>query len=145
VRIEALPARTRLVAGWTDPDRRPRWLTPAALAVAIAAAASFIFLSGRDLIFYVDEWDFMLHRRGYGPDTFLPEQNGHLMAVPILVVKAQLETFGATSYVPYRLVHVAVVLACAGLFFVLVRRRVGTRWRSPAPWWCCSSAPGGSR
>jgi hypothetical protein len=64
VRIEALPARTRLVAGWTDPDRLPRWLTPAALAVAMAAAASFIFLSGRDLIFYVDEWDFMLHRRG---------------------------------------------------------------------------------
>jgi hypothetical protein len=96
-----------------------------ALALAMAAAGLFAFLRGRDLTFYVDEWDYLLHRRGHGPDTFLDPQNGHLQAVPMLVYKGLIETVGADSYVPYRLAAIAVVLAGAALFYVYVRRRVG--------------------
>jgi hypothetical protein len=105
--------------------RQAPWVAPAALAVAMVAAGVFIFVSGDEFTFYVDQWDFMVQRRGHDLDVFLDEQNGHLMAVPILVHKALFEVFGVDSYVPYRLVAIAVLLTGAGLFFALVRRRAG--------------------
>ena len=96
-----------------------------ALAVAIAGAAVFFYTRGGHLSFYVDEWDFMLHRRGHALATFLDPRNGHLIAVPILIYKALFKLFLVRSYVPYRLVELTIELTCAGLFFTLVRRRVG--------------------
>jgi hypothetical protein len=104
--------------------RAAPWLAPAALAVAMGAAAVFLLAVGDDFTFYVDQWDFMLERRGHGVDVFLDEQNGHLMAVPILVHKALFEVFGVESYLPFQLTAVVVQLAAAGLFFAIVRRRV---------------------
>jgi hypothetical protein len=105
--------------------RAASWAGPAALALAMAAAATWIFTRGDELTFYVDQWDFMLQRRGHSPGVFLEQQNGHFMAVPILVHKTLFEIFGVESYVPYRLTAIAVELIIAGLVFVLVRRRVG--------------------
>jgi hypothetical protein len=98
---------------------------PAALAAALAAAALFLYTRGGDLSFYVDEWGFMLHRRGHDLSVFLEPQNGHLLAIPILLYKSLFAVFGVGSYVPYRLVALAIELTCAALLFVLVRRRVG--------------------
>lgn len=51
--------------------------------------------------------------------------NKYLIAVPLLVYKAMFEIFGLSSYVPYRIAAVALTLVCAGLFYALVRRRIG--------------------
>jgi hypothetical protein len=101
------------------------WLVPAALAVALLAAAVFYYTRGTHLSFYVDEWDFMLHRRGHSVSIFLDPQHGNLVAVPILIYKALFGLFGVSSYAPFRLVALAIELTCATLFFALVRRRVG--------------------
>jgi hypothetical protein len=98
---------------------------PAALAAALAAAAAFIYAHGTHLDFYVDEWAFLIARRGHSPAVFLDPDNGHLMAVPILIYKLLLALFGAGSYVPFRVFGLGVKLACATLLFVLLRRRVG--------------------
>lgn len=91
----------------------------------MAAAALFLYLKGRHLTFYADEWDFLMHRRGHGPDTFLRPVNGHLLVLPIAVYKALAATVGAGHYWPYRAVSLAALLLDAGLLFLLVRRRVG--------------------
>src|SRR5437763_1730093 len=67
----------------------------------------------------------MIHRHGLHPCNFLRQQNGHLMAVPLVVYKALFATFGAASYAPFRFVAIALYLLCAGLFFALTRERVG--------------------
>lgn len=90
----------------------------------MAAAALFFLTLGDDFAFYVDEWNFMVERRGHDLDVFLDPQNGHLMALPVLVYKAFFEVFGVGSYMPYRVMLVALELTVAGLFFALVRRRV---------------------
>jgi hypothetical protein len=105
--------------------RTAPWLAPAALAVALLAAALFLFLNGDHLTFYVDEWDFMVQRRGHDLGVFLEEQNGHPMIVPILVHKVLFSAFGVDSYVPYRIVSLLVLTAIGILFFILARRRVG--------------------
>ncbi len=105
--------------------RRSEWLWLAALAVAVAVAAGFFYTRGSHLTFYVDEWNFMLHRRGVNASTFLDPRHGHLIAVPILIYKTLLKLFGASSYVPFRIVALAIELTCAVLFYALVRRRVG--------------------
>jgi hypothetical protein len=101
------------------------WAGPAALALVLVAAAAFVFVQSDGLTFYVDQWDFMLQRRGRDPGVFLRQQNGHLMAVPILVHKVLFEVFGVESYVPYRLTAIAFELVVGALVFLLVRRRAG--------------------
>ena len=104
--------------------RHAPWVAPAALAVAMAAAALFVLVTGDGFTFYVDEWSFMVERRGHDLDVFLDHQNGHLQAVPVLAYKALFEVFGVESYLPYQVMLVALELTVAGLFFALVRRRV---------------------
>src|SRR5687768_6107249 len=104
--------------------RHPPWAAPAALAVAMAAAAAFILATGDGFMFYVDEWSFIVERRGRDLDVFFDHQNGHLVAVPVLVYKTFFEVFGIDSYLPYQVMLVALELTVAGLFFALVRRRV---------------------
>ena len=102
-----------------------RWLATGSLALAMMAAAAFLAVKGRHLTFYADEWDLLTHRRGHDPATLLHPQNGHLVILPLLIYKSFFAAFGATSYAPYRIAAIATYLLCAGLFFTLVRRRVG--------------------
>ena len=46
---------------------------------------------------------------------FNPPPSKHLIAIPLLLYKAAFEGFGISSYVPYRLAHIALLLLCAGL------------------------------
>jgi hypothetical protein len=110
---------------WLEPASRPRWLVPAALVAALVAAAAFIYAHGTHLSFYVDEWAFLIDRRGHSPAVFLDPDNGHLVAVPILIYKLLFALFGAGSYVPFRALALGFQLASATLLFVLLRRRVG--------------------
>jgi hypothetical protein len=51
--------------------------------------------------------------------------NLYLIALPMALYKAMFELFGIGSYLPYRLVAIALALLCAGLFYVIARRRIG--------------------
>ena len=62
------------------------------------------------------------------------------MPVPLLLYSGLFETFGIGSYAPYRVVGIGLVILCAGLFFVLARRRVGALWPFPRRSCCCSLA-----
>jgi hypothetical protein len=93
------------------------------VAIAMCAAAILIYLEGRRLSFFYDEWNFILERRGNDLDAFLAPHNAHLNLLPILVYRALFATVGLDHYGPYRLAVIALHLVCAGLFFVLLRRR----------------------
>jgi hypothetical protein len=104
-------------------DSRPKWAF-IALGAVMAVSAALVLWEGRHLTFFNDEWDLILHRRGHDPAILLRGKNGHLVLVPLLIDKALLAVFGA-SYAPLRVAAVAFGLLCAGLVFVLIRRRVG--------------------
>jgi hypothetical protein len=90
----------------------------------MAIAAALLLWEGRHMTFFNDEWDLILHRRGHDPAILLRDKNGHLILVPLFIYKALLAVFGA-SYTPFRVTAVAFGLLCAGLVFVMVRRRIG--------------------
>ncbi|MBA3263064.1 MAG: hypothetical protein H0T69_11490 [Thermoleophilaceae bacterium] len=101
-------------------------LLPAAVLGALALIASAVILrAGRDTIFFFDEWDFLLGRRGTSVDTFLEPHVGHLSLVPILIYKTLFSTVGLEPYWPYRVVVLLFHLVCVGLFYAVARRRVG--------------------
>jgi hypothetical protein len=56
---------------------------------------------------------------------FNPPPGKHLIAVPLLLYKAAFDSFGISSFVPYRVAHIFLLLLCALLFYALARRRVG--------------------
>jgi len=74
-----------------------------------------------------DEWGYANRVSVLPAEEYLlnPPPRKHLIAIPLLLYKAAFEGFGISSYVPYRLAHIALLLLCAGLFYALVRRRVG--------------------
>jgi len=97
------------------------WL---ALAAGMAVAAGLILYLNRGTTFYVDEIAWLYETPGLGAGEVLDPHNGHLIAVTRLVFKAILETVG-TEYLAFRLLGVASLLLCVGLFYALVKRRIG--------------------
>jgi hypothetical protein len=97
-----------------------------------ALAAGAMLLSGvlllhwfSRLTFWRDEWEILLHRRGWSVGTFLDPAVEHLVAIPILIYKILLGTFGMDSPAPFQVVAVCSFLLTVGLLFVYVRSRVG--------------------
>jgi hypothetical protein len=90
----------------------------------MALSAALLLWEGRHMTFFNDEWDLILHRRGHDPTILLRAQNGHLVLVPVFIYKVLLAIFGA-SYTPFRVLAVFFGLLCAGLVFMMVRRRMG--------------------
>ncbi|MGI8730250.1 MAG: hypothetical protein ACR2LK_09725 [Solirubrobacteraceae bacterium] len=96
----------------------------ATLACLALAAGAWIMYEGRGLIFFYDEWDWVLRRRD-GLDGLFRPHNGHFSLVPVLVFKALFATVGVEHYWVYRLAGVLAHLLCVGLLFALVRRHLG--------------------
>ena len=96
----------------------------AILGAAMAVAAALILYLNRGTTFFVDEIGFLYSSPGLDASYVLEPDNGHLVATTRLVFKAILETFGA-GYLPFRLLAVSSVLLSAGLFYALVKRRIG--------------------
>jgi hypothetical protein len=99
---------------------------------AVVLAAGAMLLSGALLLhwlgrltFWRDEWNFLLHRRSWGADTFLDPAVEHLSTIPVLLYKVQLEIFGMSSPLSYQVVAVLGFLASVALLFVYVRLRLG--------------------
>lgn len=90
----------------------------------LASGVMLVELGSR-LSFLLDDWVFIIYRRGFNLDAFLQPDNEHLVAGPVAVWKLLLATFGMGSTVPFRVVSTAMFLLGAWLLFVWIRRRVG--------------------
>ena len=92
-------------------------------AMAVSAAVLLYFTS--KLTFLLDDWDFLLHRRGVSPGVFLDPHNEHISVAPVLVYKAIQAGIGMESLLPYAVASTAVFLTGVALLFTYLQRRVG--------------------
>ena len=76
-----------LATRWASDRRLPDVL--AAGAMLLSGAVLLHFLSR--ITFWHDEWNLLLHRRGWSVGTFLDPVVEHLVAIPILIYKLLLE------------------------------------------------------
>ena len=107
---------------------RARWpwsLVSTLLAAAMLASATMMMALGSRLTFFLDDWVFILYRRGFNADTLLQPDNEHLVAGPVAVWQLMLNTFGMDSVVPFRVVSTAMFLLGAWFLFLWIRRRLG--------------------
>lgn len=118
--IDALVGR---FAGWAARVGEMR-VAYAVLGLTFAVAAVLILAWGTGQTFINDEWNYLVVYRGFGLETLLAPQNGHLIVLPRLIYKAMFATVGTSSHLPYQAVSVAVHLIVAAIFFQLVRTRV---------------------
>jgi hypothetical protein len=110
------------------PSEATGWLAAApvvGLAVAVAASGILLLAYQSHLTFYVDDWAFLLDRRGSSAGAFLDPYNNHIVLAPVAIYKGLLELFGMTSALPFQVVSTLVFLLSVVLLFVYVRRRVG--------------------
>jgi hypothetical protein len=77
------------------------------------------------LTFFIDDWDLLLHRRGFSADAFLDPHARHLIAGPAVLWKAIQATFGMDSQLPYAIASTTFFLASVVLLYVYLRARVG--------------------
>jgi hypothetical protein len=91
----------------------------------LAAGAALIIYETRGTIFWADEWEWILSRRGGGLDSLLQPHNQHFVLIPVLLYKLLFAVVGLRHYWPYRGLLVATELICVSLIFVYARRRVG--------------------
>lgn len=107
-------------------DDEPRFAT-IVLGVAMVALSVLVLRITRGTIYYYDEWNFVLGRRGFNSDTLLNAHNGHLSLVPVVIYKTLVKVFGlGDAYLPLRLTVLALHLGAVALLFEYARRRVGT-------------------
>ncbi len=95
------------------------------LIAAMAASGLFIVVLGSKLTFILDDWTFILYRRGFNADAFLNPDNEHLVAGAVAIWKLLLNGFGMGSLVPFRFVSTAMFLLGDWFLFVWIRRRLG--------------------
>ncbi len=94
------------------------------LAGAMFTSGALLVVLGSRLSFLLDDWVFLLYRRGFNADAFLSPDNEHFAAGPVLIYKALLAVFGMSSTLPFHIVGTAFFLLGAGLMFVWLRRRI---------------------
>lgn len=98
--------------------------TPLLLA-AMAAAAAYIVVLGSKLTFLLDDWTYIVYRRGSDLELWMRPDNEHFVAGPVTIWKLLIATFGIGSVLPYKLVSTALFLIGVWFLFVWCRRRVG--------------------
>jgi hypothetical protein len=128
-RLDAAPgAAGRLVA--------PRARSAALLhsdAAPWAALAALLILTGalllhetRGTTILLDEWTWLLHRRGDSLSSFLASHDGHMSLIPVAIYKLLFATVGLRHSGPYRAVMISEHLAICALVFIYARPRVGS-------------------
>ncbi len=103
---------------------RPAVVALAVLAVIMTAVGLHLLLVVRGLVFFQDEWAFVLGRRAISPDTLLTPYNVHWETLPILVYQVAFWLRGLHSYGLLAAAGVGGHLAAAGVLYVLLRPRV---------------------
>jgi hypothetical protein len=102
---------------------RDRGALIALLGAMIASAVTLLWLSRGGTLYSDEVRMFGASARVDFPEWLEP-WNGHLQLTSRVIYKALFETFGA-NYRAVRAVNVFIALLAAGVFFALVRRRVG--------------------
>ncbi len=98
--------------------------TPVLLA-AMAAAAAYIVVLGQKLSFLLDDWGYIVLRRGGDFENWVRPDNEHFVAGPVTIWKLLIAAFGIDSMLPFKLVSTALFLAGVWFLFLWCRRRVG--------------------
>lgn len=98
--------------------------TPLLLA-AMAAATVWIVVLGQKLSFLLDDWGYIVLRRGSDFENWVRPDNEHFVAGPVTIWKLLIATFGIDSMLPYKVVSTALFLAGVWFLFLWCRRRVG--------------------
>jgi hypothetical protein len=98
--------------------------TPFLLA-AMAAAAAWIVVLGSKLTFLLDDWGYIVLRRGDEFEDWVRPDNEHFVAAPVTIWKLLISVFGIESMLPYKLVSTALFLLGVWFLYLWVRRRVG--------------------
>lgn len=106
-------------------SRRFAAYVPLLLAWLVAASAALLLVWGSKLTFLLDDWEFLIYRRGFNAHAILEPHGEHIVIAPVLVYKALLGTFGMGSAFPFHVVSVGLFLTSAVLLFVYLRRCVG--------------------
>lgn len=96
-----------------------------ALAIGVATSGILLVAWRSHLTFFIDDWDLLLHRRGFNADAFLNPHARHLIAGPAALWKAIESTFGMDSQVPYAIASTSLFLTSAVLLFIYIRARIG--------------------
>jgi hypothetical protein len=96
-----------------------------ALVILLAGVGAFLYHQTVGTVFWFDEWQWILHRRGGALSGFLDPHNQHLSLVPVAIYKFLFATAGIGSYAPYRVLVDLCHLAVCALLFIYARRRVG--------------------
>ena len=106
------------------PARRPA--TPGRLfAFAAVVSGGLLIALNSQLTFFIDDWEVLLHRRGFSVDAFFSDHAGHPSMRLVAVYKAIQATFGMGSLTPYAVVSTLVFFTSVILLFIWMRRRVG--------------------
>jgi hypothetical protein len=95
------------------------------LGLALLASGALLVVLHAQITFLVDDWELLLHRRGFDAEDFLDPHARHLLAGPALVYKAIQATFGMEDRLPYAVAAIATFLASVVLLFEYLRRRAG--------------------
>ena len=106
-------------------DSLPAWWSVVALGLLLIAGAALLVYETRGTIFWADEWEWILQRRGGSVDSLLQPHNQHFVLIPVVLYKLLFAIVGLRHYGPYRGLLVAMELVCVSLIFVYARRRVG--------------------
>jgi hypothetical protein len=91
----------------------------------MGASGCLLLILGSKLSFLLDDWEFLLYRRGFNAHAILAPHGEHISIAPVLIYKALLATFGMASALPFRVVSTALFLLSAALLFVYLERRIG--------------------
>ena len=94
------------------------------LAAAMLASGAVLLYLTRNFNFLLDEWTFLLERRGLNADALLAPHNEHLSLIPVLIYKSLLEVFGMDSARPFQVVAIATFLTSAAVLFAWLRTRI---------------------
>lgn len=84
------------------------------LVALLVMATPFMFHVGRDQWFFLDDWEFLVHRELSDPRSLLREHNGHWVTVPAVAYRVLFRGWGISAYWPYQ------ALAVAGHYGVVV-------------------------
>jgi hypothetical protein len=109
----------------TTPGTRGLSRSGAILVVAGAVMLGVLLYVGRWLLFWADEWGFIVHGPDPTLDALLAPNLDTFVAVPVMVYDALLAVFGMRTYLPYLAVAWAAHFVSVAFLYRIVTRRSG--------------------
>lgn len=94
------------------------------VAICLVAIVKFVSIS-HDRTFQYDEWNFVMNRWQFNPDTFLQPHNSHFSIVPATIFWTLFHLVGLDHYGVYQMAGYLSHLLVATVFVVLVKTRLG--------------------